>query len=69
VATAAATSSAACLAMLLVGLVPTAGIIGAACARMGGALGYLAVVLPWLARVTRRAAVSRAESRGGVLGL
>jgi O-antigen/teichoic acid export membrane protein len=54
VATAAAAAGAACLAVLLVGLVPTRGITGAAWARVGGAVGYLVVVLPWLARIARR---------------
>jgi hypothetical protein len=40
--------------VLRVPLVPTRGIDGAAWARVGGALGYLAVVLPWLARAKRR---------------
>jgi len=53
VATAAATAGAVCLVVLLVGLVPSWGMTGAAWARAGGALGYLLVVLPWLARVTR----------------
>ncbi len=54
VATAAATSGAACLAVVLFVLVPTWGITGAAWARVGGAFGYLVVVLPWLTRITRR---------------
>jgi hypothetical protein len=58
VATAAAAARAACLAILLVGLVPAGGIVGAAWARVGGAVGYLVVVLPWLARIARRPAAS-----------
>jgi O-antigen/teichoic acid export membrane protein len=53
-ATAAATAGAAVLAVLLVVLVPIWGVEGAAWARVGGALGYLAVVLPWLVRAKRR---------------
>jgi O-antigen/teichoic acid export membrane protein len=53
VATTAATAGAVCLVVLLVGLVPSWGMTGAAWARAGGSLGYLLVVLPWLARVTR----------------
>jgi O-antigen/teichoic acid export membrane protein len=53
-ATAAATAGAAVLAVLLVVLVPAWGVEGAAWARVGGALGYLAVVLPWLVRAKRR---------------
>ena len=53
-ATTAATAGAAVLVVLLVALVPTWGIEGAAWARVGGALGYLAVVLPWLVRAKRR---------------
>ena len=53
-ATTAATAGAAVLVVLLVALVPTWGIEGAAWARVGGALGYLAVVLPWLFRAKRR---------------
>jgi O-antigen/teichoic acid export membrane protein len=53
-ATTAATAGAAVLVVLLVALVPTWGIEGAARARVGGALGYLAVVLPWLVRAKRR---------------
>jgi O-antigen/teichoic acid export membrane protein len=54
VATTAAVVSAGCLAVLLVTLVPTWGATGAAWAQVGGALGYLVVVLPWLRRVVRR---------------
>ena len=53
-ATTAATAGAAVLVVLLVALVPTWGLEGAAWARVGGALGYLAVVLPWLVRAKRR---------------
>ena len=59
VATAAAAAGAACLAVLLVGLVPTWGITGAAWARVGGALGCLVVVLPWLARTAGRSPTTR----------
>jgi O-antigen/teichoic acid export membrane protein len=53
-ATTAATAGAAVLVVLLVALVPTWGMEGAAWARVGGALGYLAVVLPWIVRAKRR---------------
>ena len=53
-ATTAATAGAAVLVVLLVALVPTWGSEGAAWARIGCALGYLAVVLPWLVRAKRR---------------
>jgi O-antigen/teichoic acid export membrane protein len=53
-ATTAATAGAAVLVVLLVALVPSWGIEGAAWARVVGALGYLAVVLPWLVRAKRR---------------
>jgi O-antigen/teichoic acid export membrane protein len=52
-ATTAATAGAAVLVVMLVALVPTWGIEGAAWARVGGALGYLAVVLPWIVRAKR----------------
>ena len=42
------------LALLLMGLLPAWGITGAAWARVGGALGGLVVVLPWLARIAGR---------------
>jgi len=53
-ATTAATAGAAVLVVMLVALVPTWGMDGAAWARVGGALGYLAVVLPWIVRAKRR---------------
>ena len=53
-ATTAATAGAAVLVVMLVALVPTWGMEGAAWARVGGALGYLAVVLPWIVRAKRR---------------
>ena len=53
-ATAAATAGALSLAALLVGLVPAWGTTGAAWARVGGAAGYLLVVLVWLARMVRQ---------------
>jgi O-antigen/teichoic acid export membrane protein len=58
-ATAAATASAAGLVILLPALAPAWGASGVAGARVGGALAYLAVVLSWLGRVTRRASPTK----------
>jgi len=55
-ATVAATASSVGLVLLLPALTPAWGASGAAWARVGGGLAYLAAVLPWLARVGRRAA-------------